>query len=70
MAGYLASLLKRTSQSSEVLRPRPVSLYESAVKTPLPNIDLTTEPEIGARDASANAAGLEQEKVERQPSQA
>jgi hypothetical protein len=55
MAGYLASLLKRTSQSSEVLRPRPVSLYEPAVITPLPNIDLTTEPEIGALDASANA---------------
>jgi hypothetical protein len=56
MAGYLNSLLKRTARSSEVLRPRPVSLYEPAVKTPLPNIDLTTEPEIGARDASASAA--------------
>jgi hypothetical protein len=55
MAGYLNSLLKRTARSSEVLRPRPVSLYEPAVKTPLPKIDLTTEPEIGALDASASA---------------
>jgi hypothetical protein len=55
MAGYLSNLLKRSGHISEVLRPRPLSLYQPTVATSLSNTGMAAGPEIEAQGILASA---------------